>query len=68
MGKLRRRLSRRQVGVQDDARRIFIHRHPLRHEAAHRRLLIRALEERGFRAAAMNAVIAAYEKTLALKG
>ena len=29
---------------------------------------VRALEERGFRAAAMNAVIAAYEKTLALKG
>ena len=28
---------------------------------------VRALEERGFRAAAMNAVIAAYEKTLALK-
>ena len=28
---------------------------------------VRALEERGFRAAAMNAVIAAYEKTLSLK-
>jgi pyrroline-5-carboxylate reductase len=28
---------------------------------------VRALEDRGFRAAAMNAVIAAYEKTLELK-
>jgi len=28
---------------------------------------VRALEEGGFRAAAMNAVVAAYEKTLALK-